>query len=155
VLDPQCVAEAVAGKEAVVVALGSHDRKDRTIRSEGTANVIRAMKIYSVPRLVVVSAGGVGDSYQKAPLVLKALIKTMLSNTYADHEQQERTVRDCTLEWVIVRPAMLTDGPATGRFQSAAGAGLPEGKISRADLACFVLQQVTNDHYLRQAVSIP
>ncbi len=155
VLEAGCVTEAMANQEAAIVALGSHDRKERSVRSEGTANVIRAMQAYGVPRLVVVSAGGVGDSYQGAPLILKLVIKTMLKNTYADHEHQERHVRQSGLDWVIVRPAMLTDGPATGRFDNGTSGGLPEGKVSRADVASFVLRQLTDERYLLQAVSIP
>lgn len=156
VLDASCVFQAVLHQEAVLIALGSSDRKERSVRSQGTANVIRAMQAYDVPRLLVVSAGGAGDSYQRSPFILKIVIKTLLKNTYADHEQQERYVRDSGLEWVIVRPAMLTDGLATGRFDNGAqDAGLPEGKVSRTDVAGFVLQQIKDDRYLHQAVSIP
>lgn len=156
VFDAECVAEAVADQEAVIVTLGNHGGRDRAVRTRGTANVIRAMEAHNVPRLVVVSAGGVGDSYRQAPLVLKALIKTVMKNTYLDHEQQEWAVRASTLEWVIVRPAMLIDGPVTGRFEDdQIAASLPEGKVSRADVANFVLQQLTDDRYLRHAVSIP
>lgn len=154
-LDPEPVAQAVSGQDAVVVALGSRDRSNRTVRAEGTANVIQAMGIHSVPRLIVVSAGGVGDSYRQAPLVLKAIIKTLLRNTYADHEQQEQYVRDSALEWVIVRPALLSDGPFTGQYHTGtADVDLPGGRVTRADVADFVLKQLTDDRYLRKAVSI-
>jgi putative NADH-flavin reductase len=154
--DADCVNQAVAYQEAVIVALGSSDRKEHSVRSGGTANVIRAMQASRARRLVVVSAGGVGDSYGQAPVVLKLVIKTMLKNTYADHEQQEQYVRASGLEWVIVRPAMLTDGPATGRFENGASrTGLPEGKVTRADVAGFLLQQLTDDSNLGRAVSIP
>jgi putative NADH-flavin reductase len=156
VLDADCVAEAIAYQEAAIVALGSSDRKEGRVRSEGTANVIRAMQAAGARRLVVVSAGGVGDSYGQAPLVLKLIIKSMLKNTYADHELQEQYVRASGLEWVIVRPAMLTDGPATGRFDNGASrTGLPEGKVARADVAGFLLQQLADDSNLGRAVSIP
>lgn len=155
VLDSQPVAQVVQGQDAVVVALGSRDRSDRTVRSEGTANVIQAMESNGVPRLVVVSAGGVGDSYQQVPVMIKVLIKTLLRNTYADHERQEQYVRDSGLEWVIVRPAMLVDGPLTGQYHTGtAEEDLPGGQVTRADVADFVLKQLTGDSYLRQAVSI-
>jgi uncharacterized protein YbjT (DUF2867 family) len=60
------------------------------------------------------------------------------------------------LEWVIVRPAMLPNGPATGRFEPGASrTRLPEGKVARADVADFLLQQLTDDSNLGRAVSIP
>jgi putative NADH-flavin reductase len=74
VLDAGCVNQALVHQEAAIVALGSKDRKDRTTRSVGTANVIQAMQANGVWRLVVVSAGGVGDSYQHAPLILKLIV---------------------------------------------------------------------------------
>lgn len=155
-LDPAAVERAVAGQDAAVVALGSRDRSNRSVRSQGTAHVIRAMQAHDVPRLVVVSAGGVGDSYEQVPLLIKLFIKTLLRHAYADHEQQEQYVRESDREWVIVRPGQLTDGPRTGDYhtgtveQEISGSG----RVSRADVAEFVLQQLADDRYLRQAVSI-
>jgi len=154
-LDAEAVARAVSGQNAVAVALGSRDRRNRTVRSEGTANAIRAMQAHGVRRLVVVSAAGAGDSYRQLPLIMKAIVKTLLRNTYADHAQQEEYVRESGLEWVIVRPALLTDGPRTGAYRIAtAEEDLPGGKVSRADMAAFVVRQLTEDRYVGQAVSI-
>lgn len=154
-LNASSVGEAVARQEAVVVALGSHDRSNGCVRALGTANIIRSMESQNVCRLIVVSAGGVGDSYGQLPLIVKALVKTVLRKTYADHEQQERYVRDSRLDWVIVRPSMLIDGPATGRYHTGtADARLPGEKITRADVADFVLKQLTENCHLRQAVLI-
>jgi putative NADH-flavin reductase len=154
-LDPQAVAGAVAGQDAAVVALGSQDRNNRSVRAEGTANVLWAMKQHGVTRLVVVSAGGVGDSYQAAPLILKAIIKTVLRHVYADHEQQEQHVRDTALDWIIVRPVQLIDGAPTGQVHPAVGSAHPPGrKVARADVAGFVLEQLADDRYLQKAVSI-
>lgn len=154
-LQPEPVAQAVRGQDAVVVALGSRNRSERSVRSAGTANVIQAMEEAGVARLVVVSAGGVGDSYDQAPLVLKLVIKTLLRNTYADHEEQERHVRESSLEWVIVRPARLVEGPASGEYHVAAAESRPPGgQVTTADLAAFLLQQLSDDHYLHQAISI-
>jgi putative NADH-flavin reductase len=155
VLDRQAVDGAVDGQDAVVIALGTRDRSDRTIRTEGTANVVRAMQSHGIRRVVAVSAGGVGDSYDQVPLLIKVLIKTLLRNTYADHEAQEQVLRDSELDWVIVRPSMLTDGPHTGEYRTGtAEDDLPGGQVSRADVADFVLRQLPADNYLRHAVTI-
>jgi putative NADH-flavin reductase len=155
VFDGERVSQAVAGQAAVVVALGSRGRRNGKVRSGGTARVIQAMNRHRVSRLVVVSAGGVGDSYRQAPWVVRLIIRTALRHTYADHEQQEHHVRQSGLDWVIVRPARLIDGPATGRYHVAsASARLAGGQVSRADVAGFVLKQLTDDRFLRQAVSI-
>jgi putative NADH-flavin reductase len=154
-LDWQSVSNAVTGQDAVVVTLGSRGRGKRDVRARGTANVIEAMKVQDVRRLVVVSAAGTGDSYRQLPFFLKILVKTLLRNTYADHEQQEAYVQDSELDWVIVRPAMLRDGPATGEYHTGtADDDLPGGEVSRADLADFVLQQLEDDRYLHQAITV-
>lgn len=154
-LDRQSVFNAVSGQDAVVVTLGSRDRGKRDVRAQGTANVIEAMGAQDIKRLVVVSAAGTGDSYRQLPFFLKILVKTLLRNTYADHEQQEAFVQESNLEWVIVRPAMLSDGPPTGEYHiGTADADLPGGQVSRADLADFILQQFEDDRYLHQSVTI-
>ncbi len=156
VLNFNQAAQAVAVQEAVLVALGSRARGKSSVRAEGTANVIRAMELHGARRLVVISAGGVGDSYRQVPLPIRLVIRTLWRESYADHEAQEGHVRQSGLDWVIVRPAQLTGGPATGRFRPGnAQDGLPLGKVSRADTAEFALAQIHSDRYLRQAVSIP
>lgn len=153
--DPLAVSEAVAGQDAAVVSLGSRDRNDSTSRSRGTAHVIQAMQEHQVRRLVVVSAGGTGDSYDQLPVMFKAIVKTFLRNTYIDHEQQEKHVQESGLDWVIVRPPGLTDGPVTGEYHVyAPGEKMRSGQISRADVAHFTLAQLTGDRYLGQAITI-
>jgi putative NADH-flavin reductase len=149
------VSDAVRGQDAVLVALGTSDLKSRTLRAEGPANVIRGMQAHGVGRIVVVSAGGTGDSYGQLPLMMKTIVRTLLRNAYADHGAQEQHVRDNGLDWVIVRPAQLNNGPRTGRyFTGLSNEKLEGGAVSRADVAEFLLQQVTDDTYLRKAVTI-
>lgn len=154
-LNASFVAEAVTGADAGVVALGSRDRSNGSVRAQGTANIIQAMERQNVCRLIVVSAGGVGDSFGQLPLIVKGLVKTVLRKTYQDHEQQERYVWNSHLDWVIIRPSMLVNGPVTGKYHTGpANAHLPGGKVTRADVADFILKQLTEDCHLRQAVSI-
>ena len=76
----------------------------------------------------------------------------LLQPAFADHQAQEAYIRDSALDWVIVRPAAFTDGPATNAYRR----GFPATeknlsfKISRADVAGFMLGQVADDTYLRQ-----
>ena len=77
---------------------------------------------------------------------------TVLRQAIADKEAQEELVRATDLDWVIVRPGGLTDRPAAGKYQ--VGTAVKAGQVSRADVAEFVLQQFSDDTYLRQAVSI-
>lgn len=123
------------------------------ILSQGTANIIRAMEKLGVRRFVCESSLGVGDSRgQLGFFYTYILIPVLLRGIFADKETQEAIIKASTLEWVIVRPALLTNGPATGAYQHWIGSPSKStrGKISRADVADFMLNQVTENTYLRK-----
>ncbi|MGY1651941.1 NAD(P)-dependent oxidoreductase [Geodermatophilus sp. SYSU D01119] len=118
---PADVARAVRGQDAVVVALGISEhplavrlRGSRgtpmDVRSRGTAALVAAMREHGVPRLVVQSSYGVGETRHRLPLSSKLVFALLLRPQIADHERQERIVRDSGLDWTIVQPVYLTDG---------------------------------------------
>lgn len=151
VLDARAVSDAVKGQDAVLVALGA-GRKGG-VRAPGTQNVIDAMRRHGVKRLVCESTLGAGDSYGVLNFFWKRLMfGLLLRPAFADHQVQETFVRESDLDWVIVRPAAFTDGPATDTYKH----GFPATekdlnfKISRADVAGFMLRQLTDDTYLRK-----
>ena len=151
-LDPEKVEHAIKGQDAVVCLLGA-GRKG-VIRSEGTRNIIRAMKNAGVRRLICQSSLGVGDSKGSLNFWWKyVMFGLLLRPAYADHEQQEKYVMQSDLDWTIVRPAAFTDGPHTGKYLDGFSVDdkRPALKISRADVADFVLKQLTDDRYLRKA----
>lgn len=152
VCDPKAVDQAVAGQDAVIVALGA-GRKGH-VRSAGTAHVVDAMQRHAVQRLVCLSTLGAGDSAQHLTFFWKHIMfGWLLKDAYEDHQAQEDTVRRSALSWTIVRPGAFTDGPETGEYRH----GFPSTeknlklKISRADVADFMVRQLTDDTYLRQA----
>ena len=153
VLDPGTVFEGVVGQEAVVSAIGAGRARTR-LREHGTSNIIEAMEQAGVKRLVSLSSLGIGDSRGNLPFVVKFVIfPTVLRHVMADHECQEQIVRQCHLDWTIVRPGFLTDGPFTGTYRH----GFPvtqrdiEGKISRADVADFMLKQIEDRLYIGES----
>ena len=152
VLDPATVEHAVAGHDAALVVLGD-GRKGR-VRAAGTRNVIAALERHGVRRLVCESTLGAGDSRPLLTFFWKRIMfGLVLRAVYADHQMQERMVQGSALDWTIVRPGAFTDGPATGAYRhgfapTAKGLTL---KISRADVAGFMLRQLSDDRYLRQA----
>lgn len=150
--DAESVAAAVAGQDAAIVALGSNGLRDRTTLSVGTRNVIEGMTRHGVGRLVALSAAGVGESWGQAPLLAKIMFRTLLRNIYADHEAQESAVMGSSLDWTIVRAAILKDGPATGECRASNEGKV--GRINRADVARFLVEQLEDAAYRRQAVSV-
>ena len=69
--------------------------------------------------------------------------------------RDEELVRASNLDWVLVRPPLLTNGARRSRYRT--GTDLPIklfSSVSRADVAEFMLKQLTDDTYLRQAPTI-
>jgi putative NADH-flavin reductase len=154
---PASVEEAVKGQDAVLCALGAPANDKSLIRTKGTENIIRAMQQTGVKRLVCQSGFGAGDSHDLLPFHYRYLIfPLMLRHVYADHEQQEAIIRESRLDWIIVRPGALKDGARTGDYRHGFTASDPASKIkiSRADVADFMLQQITNDNYLHQTPAV-
>lgn len=151
VLDAASVQRAVRGQEAVLCSIGA-GRRGR-VRSEGTRNIVRAMEGAGVRRLVCQTTLGAGESSGNLDFFWKHIMfGFLLRGAFADHEQQEAHVRESSLDWTIVRPAAFTDGGRTGAYRhgfppTKKGLGL---KISRADVARFMLDQLTDGTYLRQ-----
>ena len=121
--------------------------------SEGTKNIVRAMEKLSVRRFVCESSLGIGDSKGQLGLLFNYLmIPLFLRNIFADKEVQEQVIKQSNLDWVIVRPGRLTNGPRTGNYKSGFSTSDTsiQAKISRADVADFMLQQLTAEGYLKK-----
>lgn len=154
VFDVRAVAPVVAGQDAVVVALGAGRKAG--VRARGTATVIEAMHQTGVRRLVVQSTLGVGDSRTNLDLVWKHLMfGLLLRRAYADHVEQELLTRVSGLDWTIVRPGAFTDGPRTGSYRRGVEPGQRTSmEVSRADVAEFVVEQLTDDTWLHRTPAL-
>jgi uncharacterized protein YbjT (DUF2867 family) len=158
VLDPASVDAAMRGQEAVVCALG-HRRYflPTRILSEGTENILRAMETHGVRRLVCETSLGVGDSAGRLGLYYTFFVMPVILPFYFwDKARQERAIAASLAEWVIVRPGALTSGARRGRCLHGGRVGslLWTVRISRADVADFMLNQLVTDAYLRQAPGV-
>lgn len=155
VLDYASLEAAMAGQEAVLSALG-HKRFlfPTWILSEGTRNVLRAMNAHGVRRLVCETSLGLGDSAGRMGLFYTLFIIPLILQFYFwDKTRQERIIAKSEAEWVIVRPGALTNGSKHGQPRHG-GSLLATMRISRADVADFMLNQLASDAYLRTAVSV-
>jgi putative NADH-flavin reductase len=160
ILDYASVERAVKRQDAVLSALGTKAIRRNTTISDGTRNIITAMEKYEVKRFVFESSLSIGDSktqQRQLGLLRNIIIMPLLFRNIAyDKEIQERYIMQSTLDWVIVRPAVLTNGPRTGVYRSefsATDASI-KGKISRADVADFMLKQLTDDTYVHKTPSL-
>ncbi|USI74981.1 NAD(P)-dependent oxidoreductase [Sphingomonas morindae] len=150
--DPAVLAEAVRGRDAVISALGTPASPFRrvTLLSDATRALVPAMRAAGVPRLIAITGIGAGDSRGHGGLLFDRLILPLLLRTvYADKNRQEAIVRASGLDWVLVRPTMLTNGAGGGAIDARDHlAGVQGGRIARADVARFVLDQLDEDRWL-------
>lgn len=155
VFDPSTVDQAVQGQDAVICALGAGtELKKTTIRTTGTTNIISSMHKNDVKRLMVVTAMGVGDSWNTLSLFNKLFFATLLKSSRDDHETQEAAVKESGLDWTIIRPSGLTDTPRTGVYAFGENIPAKTSKIARADVADLILKEVGQDDLIGKAVTI-
>ncbi|ASC73230.1 3 beta-hydroxysteroid dehydrogenase/Delta 5--_4-isomerase [Halomicronema hongdechloris C2206] len=157
VMDLPTVQQAVQGQDAVICILGSGQKLTGTVRSQGTRHIVQAMEQSGIRRFICQTTLGAGESWGSLNVYWKTVMfGLILRNVFADHERQEQTVQNSHLDWTIVRPGAFVAGPRTGQYRH----GFPgtdkssQLKISRADVADFILQQLGSEAYLHQAASL-
>lgn len=158
VLDKDSIDQAMLGQEAVVSALG-HKRflYPTRVLSEGTRNILQAMETHGVSKLVCETSLGIGDSAGRMGLLYTFfIIPVVLPWYFWDKTRQERIIATSKAEWVIVRPGALNNGAERGNVHHGSNIGnfLWGARISRADVANFMLDQLVSDKYLRTAPGV-
>jgi putative NADH-flavin reductase len=150
-LDPVQVEHALQESEAVLSTLGPKG-KPAVMAAESTRNIVSAMEKHGVRRLVLVSVAGVPVPQDKRGFNLAdTFLKLFLKDMFIDRENQLAVLNSSAVDWVAVRVPRLTDDPATGSVRAFFGNPSPSMKVSRADVADFMLKQLTETTWLRQA----
>lgn len=154
--DPDTVDAAVRGQDAVIDTIGAAVPWRRsTLETDAAGALMAAMTRHGVRRLIVTSSVGVGDSMAAVAPALRVFLPTFLRGAMRDKDTMEAAVRASDLDWIITRPALLTNGRATGDIQT-----YPEGSptrtrsLTRTDLADFLVAELTRDEHLRSAVTV-
>ena len=155
VLDPASLEAAVSGRDAVICALGTPSpRRPSTLLGDGTRNLVAAMKSARVRRLVCVTLLGTAESRRQASLFYRHVILRVLAPMVPDKEDQERVVRECGLEWVLVRPPRFTGGPGRPPRVMRAGDKGRAGHVARQQLARILLDAAERPDYVGQAITV-
>ena len=168
--DVAALESAVAGADAVLSGLGPRSNSEAGIAWRGTRAIVQAMQATDVRRIVVVSAAPIGTvpspGRPKPPKhdpgdgffmrnLFGPLVKAALRKHYADLALMEDVLWSSDLDWTIVRPPRLTDGPLTGTYRRAYGQNLRRGfLISRADVAHLMLRALEKPETIKQAIGI-
>jgi len=154
ILDEATVRGVMAGQQAVCLTIGvSVTIKPVTVFSRGTQNVLAAMAGHGVRRLLCITGIGAGDSKGHGGFLYDRIFQPLLLKTiYEDKDRQEALIRASLADWTIVRPGFLTNGPLTGHYRVITDlTGIKAGKISRADVAHFMLGELSENRYLGRA----
>ena len=157
VTDPASTRAAIEGADTVVCALGAPARDGSRIRERGTVQIVAAMQHAGVRRLLCVSVLGARETRGGLPALYRWIVFPLfLRRAVADHERQEEVIEASGLDYTIVRPPNLTDGPVTADIAAGFGADMRgiSMKISRADVAGFMLQRAERGDYMRRTVAV-
>ncbi|MER5392912.1 SDR family oxidoreductase [Saccharopolyspora sp. NPDC002686] len=158
VMDPADIRPHIAGRDAVISAIGSPNAKSpTTVQTDSTASILEAMGETEVRRFLVVSNSGMitdGDGALTKHLV-KPILWRFLKHPWTDMVHMEEVVRASSADWTIIRPPMLTEGPRTGRYRTAVDRTVRGGnKISRADLADCILRNLSEKTAIHTAIAL-
>ncbi len=158
VLDLVTIQELLRGQDAVISALGVAASKPTTVFSDGVGNIIKAMNMHRISRLMVVSALAVEINTSMplwTKLFIKYVLQPILENIYSDMRKMEYMLTQAELAWTIVRPPRLTDKKMIKYYRVSVGGHLNSAaKISRADLAHYLLNHLNDEDTFRKTVEV-
>jgi putative NADH-flavin reductase len=154
--DSPVVRGAFASQDAVISALGvGQSFKSDGFIAHAAPLIVAAMREHGVRRLVFTSAFGVGPTWRDTPMLPRIFVKTLLRDVYADKAAGEQVIKDSGLDWTIVYPAGLTNGPRTSSARVGERltlSGFP--RVSRADVAVVLLQQLDDPRFIGKGILV-
>jgi len=154
--EPLKMKDAITGADACVSTLGGGSLTKHSIETmNGIKNIISIMEIAKVQRFIYLSSLGAGESRFLIPQPLRFILtRFFLRVPLADHNFNEGNIIKSKLDWTLVRPGSLTDGQLTGDLKYGDDKTKMKGNssISRANVASFILQQLTDSNYIKKAV---
>ena len=150
VMNAADVEKAVQGSDAVLSVIGQRKDSPEDMQTVATRNIVAAMQKCGVRRIISLTGAGV-DAPEDQPKFSNHLIKTALKllsgKVLKDAQGHAQVLHDSGLDWTIVRGPMLNEGPYTGKYRVGWVGVNTSARISRADLADFMLKQVSDETY--------
>jgi len=154
--DKEKLKEAIAGSDAVISTLGGGSlTKHSPEIIAGIENITNQMEQSGVKRFIYMSSIGAGESrYLMGPVIRFFIADLFLRVPLADHTANEQRIAKSNLHWTLIRPGGLTDGPKTGNLKFGSEKLLLKGstRISRANVASFILEQLTETEFVKEGV---
>lgn len=148
-------ARALKDIDVVIQALGTTSNRaylsGTDLFSRATRTLIDAMAESPVRRLIAVTGFGAGDSRDHLGALYGLAFHAALKRIYDDKDIQEQMIKASNLDWTIVRPGLLRDGPATYTYRASADPfDWRMGGVRRADVAQFLMEEVETSQFLKK-----
>lgn len=145
VLNRDDLTSAIKGQDAVCSCIGVPITfKPVSLFSRAAANIVEVMEENRDQKFIAITGIGAGDSKGHGGFLYDKIFKPLFLRTiYQDKDREEEIIQASKLNWLIVRPAGLTNGPQTGRYRVIEDLdGIVAKRISRMDVADFILNQI-------------
>jgi putative NADH-flavin reductase len=164
--DPAAVRQTIEGADVVLSALGAKSLKKEDVLERAVPQIIAAMQdtetqAKPVRRIIVLgSAGALPTSLDKQPAWRRWIVQNIVYNTFLkwpveSQVSQWNNLSHSSLDWTMVMPPMLTNTPGRGTYRIDGDALPPNGsRISREDVADFMMQQIGSPQWIRKGVYI-
>ena len=155
-LDTRAVDKAVSGQDAVIYALGAGNVRRTTLFSDSTLVLLSAMTQHRVRRLICVTGVGAGETKGHGGFLYDRIVYPLFTKgIYADKDKQESLIRATDIDWTIVRPAPFRKDTPSGPLQMLTDVDdVTLRRISRLEVAEFLVAELEHPRYVRQAVFI-
>jgi Putative NADH-flavin reductase len=154
---PSDIKKAIENTDAVLITVGTKNKKATTLFSDiANAFVKVAGEINFTTPVITVTGFGAGESGAHLSLFMKSVITLFLKQQYLNKTTQEQILTSSTLNWEIVRPGRLTNGALTGHYRvlPQLSNGMNVTKISREDVAKFLVEEAEQKQFLKRYVAL-
>lgn len=151
-LDEKAVSLAIQGHDAVVCCVGNKGMGATTLMSDIVRNIIAGMTQHGVNRIAYVASAGI---HKELKGIIGSFVGFLLRNPLADHRRSYELLQKTQLQWTLARPMQLTNGEQTSVYRETE-TGVAHGgqKISRADVAHFLLKALADDTYVNKSIGL-
>ena len=151
VLNPFDVYKLVRGVDVVVSLFGHVEGSPEWLQTDGTKNIVEAMKSNGVEKIISLSGGGLPFPEKDKPkfvdYLIRAIMKIAAPKILNDAIKHADLLKESGLKWIIVRGPRLTNDPRAGNYRVGWVGVNSSTKIARADLADFILTQVEDERF--------
>lgn len=149
--------KAIKDSDAVLITVGTKNKKATTLFSDIAKTVIDVTaELNFSPPVLVITGFGAGESKNYLSFFMRTIISLFLKDQYINKTEMEELITNSHLKWEIIRPGILTNGSATSiyRVLPSLQKGMKVGKISRSDVADFLVNEAENQRFIHQYVAL-